>query len=412
MSRLASADQILVVEPNLEDRYLGARYAGISLSWTYDRMEQEGSRARGTRNRAFNIAKGLVGQRALQRELSTRGVSVVEEQKSHRETDSYDLKFPDHPEFDRLDVKTFNHFTDYGVPQKDDLSPTLLGDNLGYEGPEWGHFFPLLIPYDQFSQAKEAYCFAISSSVDYRNTIHRRPGYELYAFPDLDTPLGDYMVDDPRKREAENAGFTVEVDVTADALQGCKFKLIGEWDGDVKEDWITFSDTPVRFGPISQVNSYKISKDTYDLLARSDAAITVRIPDAPDANIASQVQELTDEAFHNLLMPSEFTMYYLGWIPKAEFRERATARPAWKQPTGDAFTRNQPWEDVSPSDQRFLENNGLGWTLQGERPTGLLRKNAGCYYYPKVRPENPEHYGLRKTNLYVLPEDLRPMDTL
>ena len=415
VSRLDTVDQIWEIQPTLEDKYLGARYAGISLFWTYDRMTQEQRYAHAKRNRAFNISKGHAAQLALYRELSTRGVDVTLEEKSHRVTDSYDLRFPDHPEFDDLDLKTFNHFTNYGVDEKPPLTPELIADNFAYDGPEWGHFFPLLVPYDQFTHAKDAYCFGITSSIDYRSRITGRDGYELYAFPNTDERIGQFLVTGIESREQADTGFSLSVRFTSqDAPVGHKLKIIGEWDGRIKEQWVPIGDQQEPFGTLAGVNSFKIRKQTYQLLEQTDTAIAIEVVGS-DSGLSETDARLTVSAadFHNLLMPTEFNLYVLGWIPKAAFQTRALNHPGWTNPSQTEFTRNQHWNSISATDKRLFASNNVDWTLTDEQTVrGAVRKNSGCYYYPKINRQNIDNGGLQKTNLYVVPADLRLLDEL
>lgn len=415
MSRLETVDQIWEIQPTLEDKYLGARYAGISLFWTYDRMKQEQRGSHAKRNRAFNIAKGHAAQLALHRELSTRGVDVELEEKSHRVTDSYDLRFPSHSAFDYLDVKTFNHFTNYGVDEKPPLTPELISENFAYDGPEWGHFFPLLVPYDQFTHAKDAYCFGIASSIDYRNRITGREGYELYAFPDTDEQCGQFLVTEIESREQADRGFRLSVDSTGrDLPEEHKLKIIGEWDGGIKEQWVPIGNQQTPFGKIAGVDSFKIRKKTYRLLEQTGAEISINVVES-DIELPKPNTELTVSAddFHNLLIPADFTIYVLGWIPKLGFQNRALNHPGWTNPSQTEFTRNQPWDNISSADKRLFESKNVDWTVSEDNTVqGAVRKNSSCYYYPKLNRQNIHYGGLRKTNLYVVPADLHPVDDL
>lgn len=413
MTRVNDADQILQVSPTLPERKSGARYAAISLFWTYDRMRQEAKRSNATRNQAFNIAKGLVGQKCLQRALDERGVEIKLEEKSHRETDSYDLRFPEQSSFSDLDLKTFNHFTDYGVDEKPPLDRNLIGDNIDYEGPEWGHFFPMLVPYDQFSQDKEAYCFAISSSIDYRSHIEGRGGYELYAYPDTNNAVGEFLVSDIEGRESRSEALSISVKTSVNGKKTpLELKVIGEINGNLEERWIEVTSTPTMFGPVSGVASFKITEETYRTLDNQGSHIEIEVASSPaDDALSRNSLKLTTDDFHNLLMPSEFTFYFVGWITKQGFKSQAQTHPGWRRPSRDEFTRNKRWTDLSDRDERFLRGNELGWTIADDRAVqGAVRQDAGCYYYPKLDRQNMDWGGLQRTNLYVLPGDLRPMD--
>jgi hypothetical protein len=404
-------DDILTLKPSTEDIYLGARYAGISLPWTYDRMEQENKNSTGTRDRAFNISKGVVGQRLLASTLQERGVDVQLEEKSHRETDAYDIRFPSDIEVTDLDLKTFNHFTNYGVDEKPKLTAELISSNAQYEGSEWGHFFPMLVPFDQFTQQKDAYCFGLSSSIDFRNTIEGRKGYELYAFPKPDSTVGEFMMSNVKKRESTGQSFSLNVVLSnGNDHMEIDIKIIGEFDGGINEEWITIQDkSPVTIERFSGINSFKIKKSGFDKLQQSNRKISISVE---ERSLSDQPIQLDHDDFSNLLMPSNFSFYFIGWIPKAEFKTKAMKHPGWIGPSEDTFYKNQRWDYLKPEEKHLLKNNGVSWAVDPNGGVqGALRKGTGCYYYPKLTKDKPWIGGLRKTNLYVLPENLRSMDT-
>jgi hypothetical protein len=431
MTTLTRPDQIWRLVPRAEDLDDGARYAEITLPWTFDRM-MKGITSQGLQRRALNIAKGVVAQKVLRREFKRRGICAPEEEKSYRTDDLFDFRVDINHKEQKLDIKSINYYTNVNPLGREPFSPELLIANAGYPGPEWAHFFPMMLPHTQIGQDKEAYCFAIASSIDFRRDVDtNRTAYALTAFP-----YGVYgeflskkrMVE---RREAAGQGVYIECDFKSYSLfggDGVELTILGEWDGETVKKQVTLKPgAPVRdIGPFSGVTSFQVSREHYDLLekpncievsvTRSDYTETVRNSKRENVNvIPDEVLTITRTDFCNLILPSDYTVYYLGWITKEEFKEKCRNYPAWIWPNDKKNDReNQPWSQMTERDLANLKKTSFDDRLT-DKPRGLnagwLKAtpagSAACYVYP-----NQFRGGLNETNLYVLPQDLHLMDSL
>lgn len=434
MEWLSKDSDIWVCHPIEEDLYSGARYAAITLPWTFNRM-MKNTTSRGQQERALNIVKGIVGQEVLRRVLDKYGVKVQVQIKSYREEDFYDLRVPIKKELTKLDLKSVNYYTNYDPMGREPLTPTLIIENMGYCGPDWRKFFPMLVPHTQIGQEKEIYCFAIASSIDFRLDIDTdRVCHALTAFP-----YGDPMVflSSSRlcqAREAAGKGFYIECSYTSSSLFNGELKLniLGEWGG--KEQNVSVkikSQRPTNsIGPFSCLNSIQIDKNTYERLygqiiisvCKNDFTEPVRNSRRADINVIPKPLHFRREDFCNLILPSSYTLYFLGWIPKEEFLERCRSYVGWIWPndSSDEY-KNQPWNKVTEDDRIMLERIGFADCISssGSRHTDQLQagimkttgrgNGACCYVYPNLGGGKG---GVRETNLYILPQDLYTMDSL
>ena len=166
--RLTDFEQIWSVSATKEELQKGAKYAEITLPWTFNRMMLN-TGSRGQRERGLNIAKGVVAQLILARTLRERGLNIQEQLKSHRDEDFFDFLIPVNDKKVPFDFKSINYYTNYEIPERLPFSRELIIQNRSYSGPSWNKFFPMLVPHTQISQSKEAFCFAIASSIDPRN---------------------------------------------------------------------------------------------------------------------------------------------------------------------------------------------------------------------------------------------------
>ncbi len=90
MRKLKTKADVWVLTPNTNDLKAGAYYAAVSLPWTFNRMMLNTSSA-GQQHRALNIAKGIVGQEMLLREMTRLGIKAQTQRKSYRDEDLFDL---------------------------------------------------------------------------------------------------------------------------------------------------------------------------------------------------------------------------------------------------------------------------------------------------------------------------------
>lgn len=59
--------------------------------------------------------------------------------------------------------------------------------------------------------------------------------------------------------------------------------------------------------------------------------------------------------------------------------------PGWIGPNEDSFNKNRRWECLKENEKRIFKESGVRWGINEDAGVrGALRKNAGCYYYPKL----------------------------
>lgn len=412
-----------------QDLEAGAFYASVSLPWTYNRMSLR-SRSEGQQSRAINIAKGIVVQEVLRRAFTERGVIPVIQRKSHRDEDLFDFKIPIDGGLKTLDIKSFHFYTDYSGTGRQPLSSKLIFENRQYAGPEWRRFFPMLVPHDQITTGKDAYCFAISSSIDPRKDIHRkRASYAITAFP-YGNWIG-FLSSKPLclAREAAGKGFAISIDYKAPQNSSpISLVVIGEWSGERQVEEVELKPGAANLGtkPFSCVSSFRLKRDDYEqmtghfLISINSNDFSTRIQDSGVTNvnlIPDTPLQISSADFCNLVLPSDFTVYTIGWISKDDFVNRYRQYTGWLGPTQDAPDFNRPWTSVSEEDRRIMRRIGLGnvQSLSSEQShAGVVRKGdtnnngACCYVFPYIG----KFGGVKETNLYILPDDLNIMDVL
>ncbi len=431
MSTLSSANEIWELKPTEEDLLAGAEYASITLPWTFNRMMMN-TGSKGQQQRGLNIAKGIVAQEMLRRALGERGISAEVQRKSHRDDDLFDFRTEIDGKLANLDVKSWNHYTNYSDVGREPFSRELVVENADYAGPDWRYFFPMLVAHTQIKQAKEAYCFCITSSIDFRRDIDTdRVGHALTAFP-----FGESLVFLSSKslclaREAEGKGFYLRCSYTGGGVlthDALRLTVVGEWDGSPKKVTVELSPgTSVDdVGPFSCVASFQVDRDDYDgFHGRIDVSVShddfvKAVRNASMRNInkpPSDPLTLTRNDFCNLVLPTGYAMYVVGWMPKEDFLEKCRNYVGWVWPNDSANRfENQLWTQMTESDVRSVTRAGFadrilsnprrlraGWMKTHGRGGG-----ACCYVYPNIGA----YGGVKETNLYVLPQDVRIMDEL
>ncbi|WP_033542892.1 hypothetical protein [Planococcus sp. CAU13] len=430
MNLIQRASDILVIKATTADLQKGADYASITLPWTFNRMMLN-TGSKGQQSRALNIAKGIVGQEMLNRLFQRHGMEVDLERKSHRADDLFDFSVNINGDKKKIDLKTVNYFTDYLPLGREPLSSELIIKNSKYAGPDWRRFFPMLVPHTQIDQGKEGYCFAIASSVDFRNNINTSSdNYALTAFP--------YGVNLPflsskklcLEREDAGKGIYINCSYQADSLfsNDIQLTVIGEWMDEVKKVEVSLTDECIKeIGPFSCISSFQIDKESYDNWSDGEVRISVsrnefkkRILNTTRRNINSQPKEaivLTRNDFCNLMLPTDYTLYVVGWTSKENFLKNVRNYTGWVWPL-DKINKNenQYWSQITEKDEQHLLRANFADCI--ERKPSLL--NAGwmkttgrgggacCYYYPNIGMNG----GVKEYNLYVLPKDLEKMSTL
>lgn len=388
--------------------------------------------ATGQKYRGLNIAKGIVAQEVLRRELGKRGVDAATQRKSHRADDLFDFSIKTRKGTILLDFKTFHHYTDYGLEGIESLTKKLIIDNANYAGPDWRRFFPMLIAHTQILQDKEYYCFAMASSIDPRHDVgDGRSGHAITAFP-----YGEHMPFLCSKklclaREDAAKGFSLRIRYCGDGLMDrgiFPLTVIGEWGGKMRVETLKLKGTgeTQKIGPFSCICSFQVDSAIYDnMYGQIQVAVASNEYRAPILNAAKRNQNvppgetmiITRDAFCNLMLPDNYAIYCLGWIPKADYLQAVRKYPGWVWPL-DRTNKymNQPWSQITERDSATIERAGFGDCISrkpsmvnaGWMKTSGHGAGACCYAFP-----NTGHGGgIKETNLYVLPQDLFVMDDI
>ena len=429
MKKLKTREDVWVLTPSKKNLEAGAHYAAVSLPWTFNRMMLNTSSS-GQQSRALNIAKGIVGQEMLKCEMARIGIEARTQRKSYRDEDFFDFDVEIQGRSTKLDLKSINYFTDYAPVGREPFSVDFLMQHAGHAGADWRTFFPMLVPHTQITQGKEAYCFAIATSVDLRKDLYtKRTNYALTAFP-----YGEHLEFFSSKRlcqERENSGkgFDIKLRYTVNSLftPRVAIKVIGEWDEQPKSVTVELSPGEVgQCGPFSCVSSFQIDKDSYDqfdgilrisAIKNKFKAPVLNTNKRNINNIPSGGLVIQRPDFCNLFLPTDYTMYVIGWLTKEKFIEACQQYTGWVWPRDsvDRF-KNQPWVQITENDRKMLESKGFQHSIQ-EAPhplkAGWLKTSgrgggACCYVFPNIGANG----GVKETNLYVLPQDLYSMSSL
>lgn len=431
IKKVTNADDIWILKPTKDDLLTGAKYAAITLPWTFNRMMMN-TGSSGQKFRALNIAKGIVGQEILRRELESRGIFPSLQEKSHRDDDLFDFNITINEKERKLDIKSINYYSDYRIEGRDPLSAELIIQNSGYPGPDWRQFFPMLVPHTQIMQEKEAYCFIIASSIDTRNDITTdRIGYALTAFP-----YGEPMIFLCSKRlclsrENANKGIYLNVEYRSGALldePDFILNIIGEWAGDLQniEVPIEKNKTIKNVGPFSCVSSFQISINDYNKMYGT-VSISIGRNEYTDIilnsirrninSVPATYLEILRGDFCNLILPNDYKVYIVGYIPKSEFLDACRKYTGWVWPLDrENKFNNQPWNQITENDLSMLTRAGFADTIQKDPSllkSGFMKTTgrgggACCYVFPNIGRGG----GVKETNLYVLPQDLYAMSEL
>lgn len=431
MTYLSEANSIWELRPTKDDLLAGAKYAAITLPWTFDRM-MINTGSTGQRSRALNIAKGIVCQEILHRALAQKGMKPLKQEKCHRDEDLFDFTLEVDGRLRKLDVKSFNYYSDYADVGRSPFSKNLVIDNSGYCGEDWRRFFPMLVPHTQILQPKESYCFVIATSIDPRRDIDTdRFDHRLTAFP-----FGESFPFLSSKRlclarEEANKGVYVACAYMSHALMNAseiKIAIIGEWAGHLErhEIAVTRNTQVAGVGPFSCISALEISRDCWEQIHGS---ITIEVCQndlhAPIFNTLRRninvpplaPLTITRDDFANLILPADYRLYVLGWIGKNDFLEKCRKYVGWVWPL-DRVNRyhNQPWSQITANDVAMLTRIGFDDCVVRRPPllkAGFLKttgKGSGacCYVFPNIGYGG----GVKETNLYVLPQDLHIMAEL
>lgn len=431
MRKLNKPSDIWVLKPTKDDLIAGADYASITLPWTFNRMMMN-TGSSGQQYRALNIAKGIVGQEILRRELKNRGKKPVLQKKSHRDEDLFDFSMQMGNQIHKLDIKSINYYSDYANVDREPLTLGLIVKNAGYPGPDWRRFFPMLVPHTQINQDKEAYCFVIASSIDTRKDIFTdRVGVALTAFP-----YGEIMAFISSKRlclARENAGkgFYINCSYKTTGMfdaNNINLTIHGEWNGELQNFKINIKKNSdiSNIGPFSCVSSFELSEESYNEFTGQieiyvsknefDSIVLNSSKRNINQNLGSHLV-ITRTDFCNLILPNDYTMYVLGWIPKVDYLKACRNYMGWVWPLDKVNKyENQEWSQITENDRSSIIRAGFDDCIQtkpsllkaGWMKTTGRGAGACCYVFPNIGHGG----GVKETNLFVLPSDLNVMEEL
>jgi hypothetical protein len=416
--------------PTREARVNAADFAAKTLPWTFNRMTYN-TTYKGQNSRAFNIVKGILAQEVLKEKLKNHNVKFKTDN-SYRTSDIFDFLVMLDNKKVKLDLKTFNHYSDYNIRGRDDLTKDLIIKNSNYGGPDWRYFFPMLVPHNQIEQEKEAYCFGISTSIDFRNDVDKdRDGYYLCAFP-YGAQLNFYS---SKKlcniREEKNKGIHVRLyyDNRTDLFnEKLELSIMGEWDGKYKTEVVKLNPnkSKIEIGPFSMISAIRISREQLEKFSgilyletsKNELKEEVLNSQRIDINSAPKIPlTFTHVQFCNLIMPTGYKLYLLGWIYKHDFLTKCKKHKAWVWPM-DSINKfeNQAWSQITESDLSTIKKHGFDDSLSTNPRkfnAGWMKTNgrgggACCYVFPNIGRNG----GVMETNLYVLPNDLNELKLL
>lgn len=457
MEKFSEASDVLSTRMQEADLTKAIQYATISLPWTFDRMQYGIKSQRVVNDRIMNILKGVLNQSILKRALEARGYDCTTDWSNYRESDIFDFEIDG-----RLyDVKTTHVYSEYGESDasyggsRETLSPELIAAYRDNAGPEWKEFMPMIVPFTQLegSRKKDAFVFGIAETqADIRRTKPEadEEGFWVAAPYNEGTDRGTHFFHTQhaiRAREEKGQGFSIEIQwdsqqttLGEDDDRTVELTLFGEWDGERREETFALSKherhvSETEFSSFSmvRVRNAGVLGETDEITVTPRSHYDGEIPKPTNPNIDLDDDDLAwvlgHDSFVNLAVPSEYSVCWVGHIPKDEFFESFQQYKAWFNPKDDE-ERNEParateslkdeferydakreelleaGEDVARPELLSLVNDDgeidAGILHAAYSPSGPL--GAASYYYPP--------YTFREKALYVLPSDLYTMETL
>lgn len=179
--------------------------------------------------------------------------------------------------------------------------------------------------------------------------------------------------------------------------------VIGEWDGKPKVALMTLRTGIVeQVGPFSCISSFQIDKEEYDefygsveiSVKKNDFTIPILNTQKRNTNaFPKEPLVLSRQDFCNLFLPTDYTLYVIGWIRKDEFLQECRKYTGWVWPYDkvDKY-KNQPWSQITEEDQRRFEKTGFATSIQNKPrllKAGWLKTTgrgggACCYVFPNI----------------------------
>lgn len=449
MNKLSEASEIwppaLIQDSDIEE---AIKYATVSLPWTFDRMRYGPRSQRAVNNRLINILSGVLNQNILERILTEKGVECSKDWKNYRESDVFDFRI----EGEIYDVKTVKVYSEYSsAVQREPFSVELLISNRDYEGPEWKHFFPMMVPISQltYEKLKDSYIFGIAES---HEDIRKRIPFESdegfwCAAPIREAHSFFHSTPVIYLREKNEKGFNVKIHWNQRQMslsedeKRMEITLFGEWSGNRQEEVIELNpdETVLSGNEFSSLSCVKLEHPS-SLLANDQIVISVEnnfpeyVPKStnPKINLNESDFEwiLVKDSFVNLRIPNDYKVYWVGHITFREFSSIFPKYNSYFIPHPKNMEINVPGKATTRIRDRFASmdrrrNKAIesGIDIPWPELQGLIGINnvinaglliaarsfsrnlgAACYYYPP--------FGFYETALYVLPCDLYTMESL
>ncbi|MFQ6060259.1 MAG: hypothetical protein ACE5KV_03040 [Thermoplasmata archaeon] len=447
MKKLSDSSEIWTCDVTKSDMDEAIEYATISLPWTFDRMRY-GPREQGSvNNRLMHILMGVLNQTILRRVLESKGHSCEMDWTKYRESDIFDFRIGDRV----CDVKTSHIYSVYDKSLKREaFSTDLIIRNRSYADREWRRFFPLMVPVSQLTidRMKDLYIFGLAQTfADIRKTEPKLNDKGFWCAGPHGKAFA-FFQSTPAILAREEAGSGFQICAVWQRTQmrlveedrAIKITFFGEWDGERRDETVVVNEgskatTKQEFSSLSSMRFDDLGvlddNDIFKVTVRR--AFTGHVPKSSnpkvDLNDPDFLWIVSKKSFVNLRVPEDYRIHWIGHIPYKEFIECFQKYKAYFMPhpskmdlNTDVEARNSekewfakldqrkakaiengkdvPWPDFSSLIRDGIIHAGLLLSkMSGPRPIG-----GACYFYPP--------YGLWESAIYVLPQDLHPMDTL
>ncbi len=392
MKSTLSTSDIVHTTLSQEDIIAGVNYGIISRAWTYDRMkaQREGNYGKAI----FRIAAGRAVQHSLERWLSKYNVTLQGDETDYKQTDHWDLRSANGK---RIDIKGAHFFTNFDVPGRPPLSPSLIASSSN--GDDWASFFPMLIPQDQFNKnPKEFYVFYLLASPSSQRVPYISKDPQLLItlpFARNDKPLNQlyeqiHTSHYANRRVALGDTFALELKAHKSSPLSIAQVSIGYGSAkgeatrtqvDLAREDRTVIDGLTALHYVRLRNGALLSNSRY----KNDYLFKVtfkRVIPGGDVKWEIAARDFEDVWIYNN------NLYFIGWITAEEFHRSHIQYPAWS---------------AKPDESHNIK-------LLSGLP-GTAEEGTYCYFYP---PSFGRQYrgGTKNFNYYSLPQDLHPMNKL
>lgn len=392
---------------------------------------------------------GVLNQTILERVLTTKGYSCSKNWKKYRDSDVFDFEINNR----KYDVKTTHIYSRYNQEwEREDFTPELLISNKSYGGPEWKHFFPMMVPISQLTidKMKDSYIFGIAESFDDIRKIEPKISDNGFwcSVPFAKAFYFFHSVPSIRAREKNGQGFKVKITWKNpqqrfnDNSRAVVFTLFGEWDEKKQFEDLKLNPRE-ETSSVNEFSSLSCLKIDHPALLDHNDEFIISVENYFDQHVPKSTNPkinlndsnfewvLNKNSFVNLKVPQDYKVYWVGYIPFQEFASVFKDYNSYFIPLPRNMDVNQegrvnnrfekrlrsfdkkrakaiekgipiPWPEFVPLmdiKTRTVKAGILLAAMAGPRPIG-----AACYYYPP--------YAFQETAIYVLPKDLYIIDSI